>query len=262
MANTVETQPSTIQHGRHQGLYCPQPISSTLITKVKQAGSPSYTESLPCNAPFTLPADVQPSSGGPTRRTLLQTWQIGPKFHKSPRLFCLPASYGCSIRIRLVGSTEPFDYAAYPHVRQNVNSTHGYTFFDPSIGCHKTFDEPVASFMQDQGNLVVMCRIHNNDPLWLYVAVQYELLNQNAQVWVSRWLHPENPDGGGQLYKISGRVQYWRVQHIMATMGSKVKIRYFGGHVAVIPRNHLHETMRPLADSLARRYQSGDYRPV
>lgn len=178
------------------------------------------------------------------------------------RFFRLPRSYGINVAIKLVGSTEPFDPTELTTNKRVKDSTTGYTFFDPSAHEHIPFDEPIASFMQDRGNIVVMCRINRNDTIHNFVAVQYELLNRNARNWTSRWLHPENPDGGGQLYKVDGRAQYWRVQHIMEVIGTKVKVRYFGGHVDIIPRVHLHETMQPLADQLAEQYQHGDFRPV
>lgn len=182
---------------------------------------------------------------------------------QTPRkLFSLPATYGIDVSIELIGTTEPSSCDNYREERREKDETVGYMYFDPICSQHVPFDEPVASFMQDSGIIIVMCRVRPNDPLELFVAVQYELLNKNAQRWVVRWLHPENPDGGGQLYKISKRTQYWRVQHIMEVIGSKVKLRYFGGHVAIVPRTYLHDEMQPLVECLAGRYQCGDYRPV
>lgn len=261
IASTLSTQPSNSQCG-----FVPAPFFVD-VDHSSNASTTGRVNTASLQAPLyrshTLPCQSSPCSS-PRHRVISQTRQSSKISRCAPpaKSFYLPATYGNAIKIRLIGSTEPFDYASRPEVRRSNNSTSGYTFFDLSTGQHERFDEPIASFMQDEGNIIVMCRLQKHDPLRLHVAVQYELLNRNAQYWVSRWLHPENPNGGGQVYKVSRRVQHWRVQHILATQGSKVKIRYFGGHVAVVPRSYLHETMRPQADKHATRYQNGDYRPI
>jgi hypothetical protein len=117
--------------------------------------------------------------------------------------------------------------------------------------------------MQKDGNIIAAIRVLKNDPPSQFLAVPVELLNDNAQLWIARWLHPENPDDGGEVYKvINGKHQYWKIKYVMDIIKTKVKVQYYGGFVDLVPIKHLHEDLRPSVSTLAAAYKTGNRTPI
>lgn len=181
-----------------------------------------------------------------------------------PPKFQFPISYGEHMEpIRLIGFNEVYDNNRYPGYNQKDMPKQDLYYYDPAIAQYIPFFEPIASFMQKDGNIIAAIRVLKNDPPSRFLAVPVELLNDNAQLWIARWLHLENPDDGGEVYKvINGKHQYWKIKYVMEVIKSKVKVQYYGGFVDVVPIKHLHEDLRPSVGTLAAAYKAGDRTPI
>ena len=177
--------------------------------------------------------------------------------------FMLPPSFSESYQsVRLIGDLRLPTAMNGNRIFPKDKEVSGFHYYNPRADTVYPFETPVASFMQDDGNIVVLCKIKENDTLLKHIAVPYSLLSPDARSWTTRWLHPEDPPGGGRVYKVTTRAQYWKVQHIMKVRGSKVQVRFLGGCVDTIPIRHLHEDLRPLVQHYAKRYQAGNLNPI